>query len=342
MSSRRGSAIFLVCILGLALYARAEQRAVPGTKPGTREIPVLWRDPGPVERLDFTSGAGGTALKPTPPFEYDKELASGAWPKLKVKDARGLEWVVKWGDEIKAEIFSTRLVWACGYFVEPIYYIESGTIEHATGLTRTARFVSTDGRFQPARFQIWDKNLLKNNNFAWSSNPFVGTHELNGLKILVMLTSNWDTKDARDVDTGVNTAITKYLSPGVVDHRYMVFDWGATLGKWGLPGLGRNKWDCEGYAAQSKDLVKRLPGDQLHWGYRTAHHRGDLVENVTVEDVRWLLRYLGRVSDAQLRAGLTAAGATPEETQCFAAAVRARIEQLKAVAAAPQTSRAPQ
>jgi hypothetical protein len=346
MPSRKAPAILLVCVLAFGLFAHAQRRPAPAGKKNPPETSILWRDPGAVEKLDFTSGAGGTALRPAPPFKFDKEISSGAWPKVRVKDGRGVEWAVKWGDEIKAETFSSRLVWACGYFVEPTQYVKSGKITHATGLTRAAKFVAADGTFQPARFQIWDRNLLKKNNWTWSYNPFVGTQELDGLKILVMLTSNWDTKDARDVDTGVNTAITKQLSPsGRPEYRYMMFDWGATLGKWGLPGLVRNKWDCEGYAGQSKDFVKRDAGGQLEWGYRGYHHRGELKENVTVEDVRWLLRYLGRVTDAQLRAGLTAAGATPEETQCFAAAVRARIEQLKAVAAGPQaplTSRSPQ
>lgn len=47
--------------------------------------------------------------------------------------------------------------------------------------------------------------------WSWNANPFVGTHELNGLKILMMLTSNWDAKDARDGE-GSNTAV--YTKPG--------------------------------------------------------------------------------------------------------------------------------
>ena len=46
--------------------------------------------------------------------------------------------------------------------------------------------------------------------WAWHDNPFVGTPELNGLKILMMLMSNWDNKDVRDVARGSNTAIFEY------------------------------------------------------------------------------------------------------------------------------------
>jgi len=45
--------------------------------------------------------------------------------------------------------------------------------------------------------------------------------------------------------------------------------------------------------------------------------------------VAWLVRYLGRINDEQLRAGLLASGATSEEAGCFTAAIRDRIEQLR-------------
>ena len=48
--------------------------------------------------------------------------------------------------------------------------------------------------------------------------------------------------------------------------------------------------------------------------------------------MRWLCRYLGRVTDLQLRDGLQASGATPEEADCFTRAIRDRITQLQRVA----------
>jgi hypothetical protein len=46
--------------------------------------------------------------------------------------------------------------------------------------------------------------------------------------------------------------------------------------------------------------------------------------------VAWLMRYLGRISDAQLGAALHAAGASESDEACFTKALRARIEQLRA------------
>ena len=41
--------------------------------------------------------------------------------------------------------------------------------------------------------------LFDEHSWAWADNPFIGTKQLAGLKIVNMLLSNWDTKDRRDV-----------------------------------------------------------------------------------------------------------------------------------------------
>jgi hypothetical protein len=70
--------------------------------------------------------------------------------------------------------------------------------------------ISTDGSFRDARFELDEPHVVKHfdeHSWAWNDNPFVGTRELNGLKIVMMLLSNWDNKDVRDVARGSNTAI---------------------------------------------------------------------------------------------------------------------------------------
>jgi hypothetical protein len=44
------------------------------------------------------------------------------------------------------------------------------------------------------------------------------------------------------------------------------------------------------------------------------------------------MQYLSRITDDQIRAGLRASGATPDEVTCFTSAVRDRINQLQAAA----------
>jgi len=69
----------------------------------------------------------------------------------------------------------------------------------------------------------------------------------------------------------------------------------------------------------------------VRFGYQ-GQHTEDFKSRIGVEDVQWLMQYLGRITDAQIRAGLLASGATREEEQCFTRALRDRIEQLRNIA----------
>jgi hypothetical protein len=294
----------------------------------------LWHDPGAVERLDFRGGPGGREREPRPPFHFVEEHDTGSNPCMTVRDARGLRWRVKWGDEVKSETFSTRLAWAAGYHVEAAYYVASGHIEGAENLGRARSCVAEDMSFSDARFE-WDeegvRKLFDEHGWSWDDNPFAGTKELAGLKVLLMLVSNWDNKDVRDVARGSNTAVFEHtLADGTIEARYLIIDWGASMGKTGSP-LTRTKWDCEGFAAQNADFVRGVSGGVLSWGF-TGQRTDEATEGIEVGHVRWLMRYLGRVTDAQLREGLLTSGATPEEAGCFTRALRWRIEQLARVA----------
>jgi hypothetical protein len=291
---------------------------------------TLWRDPGEVERLDFRGGPGGVDGAPAPPFRFVEEHATGSNPCLSVRDARGRVWRVKWGDEVRSESFAVRMVWAAGYYVESAYFVPEGEIEGAVELTRARSCVTEDCRFRDARFELDEEGVRKlfdEHGWSWDDNPFIGTHELAGMKIMLMLLSNWDNKDVRDVARGSNTAIFEHRLPdGTMEARYLIIDWGATMGKWGSP-LTRSKWDCEGFASQNADFVRGVEGGVVQWGY-TGQRTDEATEGVTVEDVRRLQRFIGRITDEQLREGLLVSGATDAEADCFTRALRERIEQL--------------
>lgn len=316
--------------------ARPVEKRVSHPKHVAKAINILWHDPGRVEALDFANGVGGRATAPRPPFRFLDEDMSGSNPKLKVRDARGAEWSVKWSEEAKPEVFASRLAWACGYIAQPEYFVPAGQIVGVKHLTRAAAAVQPDGSFRDARFQLRTKSpkFLKHHNWAWNYNPFVGTKELNGLKVLMMLTSNWDNKDARDIDRDSNLAIFE-TSKHPREYLYFVADWGASMGKWGRV-YNRSKWDCKGYTEQTPTLVKGVRNGLVEWSY-VGQRTEDAVKGIQVSDVAWLMRYLGRITDAQLRAGLRASGATPDETECFTRAVRTRIDELRRVATVAQT-----
>jgi len=71
------------------------------------------------------------------------------------------------------------------------------------------------------------------------------------------------------------------------------------------------KWDCSGFAKQTPDFVKGVVNGSLQWGFNGKNQR-EVTSDITVQDVQWLLQYLGRVTDAQIRIGLLASGAAPE------------------------------
>ena len=325
--------------LGLQFFWRAKGsyklwRAGPRPLFGLRHR--LWRDPGEVERLDTTSGPGGPSLKPIAPFTFIEEHLLGSQPCLSVRDANGRRWRVKWGHEVQPETFAVRLAWACGYFAEITHYVASGTIARTGVLTRTAGCVNIAGRFADARFELDDpdvEKLFEAHSWSWTDNPFVGTRELAGLKIVLMLISNWDNKDRRDVARGSNTAIyLTRVSRWAREAQYLIVDWGGSMGRWGGTAVTRGRWDPAGFAAQTPQFVTGVTDGFVHFGF-TGQRTADARASIRVKDVRWLCRYLGRITDDQLRAALTASGATAEETDAFAASLRARITQLQRVAA---------
>jgi hypothetical protein len=323
--------ILIVCALAVSLVpASGQAKRRPGESPAAvaTKAPVLWRDPGNVESLDFTNGPGGSRNAPRPPFTFVEEDTGGTNPKIKVTDAAGHNWGVKWGSEIHGEVFSSRLLWATGYFVEPSYYVKSSRVQGVKDAGRAEKYLKSDGSFTDARFELKDKGITKQTDkesWSWDSNPFKGTRELNGLKIMVMLTSNWDPKDQADDQS--NTAIYTMRTGEVL---YVISDWGATMGKWGGV-FSREKWDCDGYASQTKKFVTGVEGTVVKFGY-DGKKQSDIREGIRVSDVKWLLGYLGRITDAQIRDGLAASGATPEEVSCFATSIRERINQLKRAA----------
>jgi hypothetical protein len=292
---------------------------------------ILWQNPGQVDRKNLASGAGGAATIPRPPFRFVAEDNGGSSPKVKVRDARGNSWSVKFGEEVRSETFASRIAWVAGYTVEPTHFVAEGRILGVKGLTRAKASIRPDGSFHDARFQLRSQKakFSKRYNWSWVNNPFLGTKELNGLKIVVMLVSDWDDKDARDIDRDANTAVFEERSGRTTRYLQFIPDWGGSMGKWGNVAL-RSKWDCKGYRGQNNDFIKGVKNGFVEWGY--SGQRNEVTQGIRPADVHWLMQYLGRLTDAQLRAGLRASGAVPADIECFTSAIRDRLVRLQDVA----------
>lgn len=313
---------------------------MPGFEPSKA---VLWQDPGQVDLRDFQYGPGGPGLQPQAPFTFEKEDLSGRSPKVRVRDGKGRTWVVKFGEEALPDVFASRLAWAIGYYAEPNYFLAGETLRGAHGLGRASRYVDEQGLANGGRFQLRTKDpeYMAGYSWGWGENPFSGTVQMNGLRILMMLVSNWDDKDIRDDQGGVTQSIhnvTLWMRQGTNNaimrdgERYIFFidDWGASMGRWG-GSIARSKGDPDGFLTESEHFVRGVRDGQVEFGFKALHTK-NLTDGIRVSDVSWLMQYLGRVTDAQLTVGLIASGAAPGVASSYTKALRMRIHQLEQVA----------
>ena len=182
-----------------------------------------------------------------------------------------------------------------------------------------------------ARLERSVKGQKKSGNWSWFKNPFVGTKELNGLRIMMALINNWDLKE-------VNNAIYDETGEGP---RYVVSDLGATFGETGNP-IVRSKSNPGDYSAS--DFIQKVTpefvdfpfeqpaasghGDRSSGKYVDRTHMQDIVKEIPVADAKWLGKLLEPLSDEQIRDCFRAAGYSPEEVEGNAAMVKERIKDL--------------
>jgi hypothetical protein len=324
--------IFLGTSMPVGAQNAAKQKAEQ--KPAANRPAVLWRQPDNISSLNLVYGAGGYEHAPDPngTYTFDKEDMNGTSPKFDVKDGQGVKWRVKLGQEPQAETAATRLLWAAGYFVDEDYYLPEIKVEGLPKLHRGENFVSEGGVVHRVRLERKSKEIKKIGNWDWFENPFVGTRELNGLRVLMALLNNWDL-------TTINNAI--YLVDG--EQRYLVSDPGAAFGKTGN-SISRSKSDLKGYE-ESKFIEKETPVEVdfvMHSrpflptivnlpNYKKRSKIEDMTKHIPRADARWLGHLLGQLSEEQIRDCFRAAGYTPDEVKGFSQEVEKRIAELKAL-----------
>jgi hypothetical protein len=283
---------------------------------------VLWQEPGRIEAVDFSK----VETEPKAPYIFLREDLHGTSPKVYVRDANGVEWRVKGGRDTMPEAFITRFVSALGYYAETTVFSARGRIEGVPPLKRASGFIKSDGSYTWASFEKMEKDARFIGSWSWIDPALKNNRELKGLKVLVMLFSNWDNKDKRDAYKGSNTSILELANGRLM---YFVNDWGQSLGSWGRL-FGRMNWDCDLFAKQTPEFVLGVHDGAVRFGY-SGGHTLRFRDDIRVEDVNWLMQYLGRITDAQIRMGLKASGASSEQEECFSRELRSRIEQLRKI-----------
>ncbi|MEO8663811.1 MAG: hypothetical protein ABI693_35480 [Bryobacteraceae bacterium] len=320
------AAITLVFTLAMPVSAQALREAAVGTM----RVGVVWHDPGQANSLDLINGAGGKKYRPGATFRFVKEDMKGTSPKFEVEDEHGVVWKVKLGEETKAETAATRLVWAAGYFVDEDYYVPEVRVANLPTLHRGRQFVSDNGVVHGARLERKIKGEKKGGTWSWSKNPLVGTKEMNGLRVLMALTNNWDLKQVNnDIYEGKDG-----------ERRYVVSDLGATFGKTGSP-FTRSKSNLRDYSRTK--FVQHVKPETVDFylssrppliavfnlpNYIARTRMQAVAKNIPRSHAKWVGQLLGRLSAEQIRDCFRAGGYSPEEAEGFAKAVEGRIAEL--------------
>jgi hypothetical protein len=298
------------------------------------KIPTtLWQAPHDIGTRDLFYGQLGRAGQPSGPFRFIEEDLDGGSPKFVVKDGRGIRWKVKLGNEAKPETAATRLLSAVGYFTDVTYYLPQLRVLGLPKLSRGRNYVSTNGIVHGARLERMEKGIKKIDDWSWFDNPFVGTKEFNGLRVMMALMNNWDLKKS-------NNAIYDLRGR---EERYAVKDLGATFGKTGGDGT-RSKGDLEDYLESefideltptSVDLVLHSRPPILYAVavpyYIKRTRMAKVADDIPRAHARWMGQWLARLSDKQIRDVFRGAGYETQEADAYARKVRERIRELNSL-----------
>jgi len=335
-----GSWVVVILIaLPVAAAAKKRDKDQSQKKEITRSAPAfLWRNPVDIRSRNLFYGPGGKEDEPHSRFTFLKEDQSGTNPKFDVRDQDGAKWRVKLGPEARPETVASRLVWAAGYFANEDYFMPLLHVEDMPRLHRGQDLVSPNGSIANVRLKRYLKGEKKIGSWRWRRNPFSGTRELNGLRVIMALMNNWDLKDD-------NNAV--YQEDHGPDSRapemhYLISDLGASFGttgpSWTRP---RSRGDLNSYR-HSKFITKVTPEYidfstptrpavlyifnpkqliihlRLHW----------IGKHIPRSDVHWMGQLLAQLSPDQIRDAFRAAGYSPQQVEAFTELVQGRVAEL--------------
>jgi len=314
MISRATSAV-----VGLALFVAACGGAVairaPEHPPSPDQIKELWIDPGD-EARDLFWGIGGKKYAPESDavYKFKDRDDIGFSSSYGVKDKNDVEWSAKIGPEAQTEVVVSRILWGLGYHQPPIYYLPSWKLER-DGQVR----VESEARFRP---KIKDLERLKE-YWWWQQNPFVGTRELSGLLVVLMMFNSSDLKND-------NNSIFKLKEPwDGTDRWFVVRDVGAALGETGKMFPRRN-W-LEGF--EQHGFITAIDGDHVQFDYVELHQ--ELISMIHPADVLWAAQRMQRITDAQWHDAFRAANYADADAARFIHRLKEKIDDGLALRARP-------
>lgn len=270
----------------------------------------MWEKVNVAER-DLFYGPGGKELLPDlSEISFIKEEKAGHTKKYRIKDGKGQIWIAKLGREARPETAAVRLLYGLGYKTDINYLVPKLTIPNF-------------GTFENVRLETRSENVRSLGNWKWLDNPFRGTNELQGLKIMMVFMTNWDVLDIQNDILEVTTADNK-------ENQFIVSDLGATFGRLGNNNLplfhrfGRTTGKPKDFS-KSK-LIRKVKNGKVELSYKGKNR--EIFEGITVENAEWLYDLLSKLTDKQIADAFRAANYSPSEIEIYIKAVKSKIAEL--------------
>jgi hypothetical protein len=301
-------------------------------------ITYLWQEPQNISAENLFYGRGGEQHQPHGPFTFESEDLAGTNPKYDVRDADGVKWKIKLGAEARPEAVAARFVWAAGYHADEDYFLPviqvNGMPKH---VHRGEDLIEPGGvmRYVRLKREGFGKKV---GNWSWKDNPFAGSREMYGLRVMMAVINNWDLKDE-------NNAIRDFKKgdPEGATREYEVSDLGASFGTTGRKfSHTKAKGNLYQYAI-STFIVRTRPDSvdfnvpsrpplMLAFDPREYAERMDMRwigDDIPRPDARWIGDLLGQLSQGQIRDAFRAGGYEGEELNGFVVEFEKRIAELK-------------
>ena len=221
-----------------------------------------------------------------------------------------------------------------------IFCLKSKVDQVPKQLKRGRKLIAADGAIRNVRLKRYLPDEEKIGNWEWSDNPFKGTRELDGLKVMMAIINNWDLKDVN------NTIYQKKRGESGPEQVYMVSDLGAAFAgnAFGWP-IEKSRGYLKGYL-RSK-FIRHTAPDYVDFAtparpkfmyfffgpgaYRNRVHMRWIGKHIPRENAAWVGQMLARLSREQIEDAFRAAGYDPEQVDGFSTVFEHRIEELKSL-----------
>jgi hypothetical protein len=327
-----------VTVIVLAVLAGLcpAQKVAPTKAPGKA---VLWTEPGDIRSRNLFFGPGGEEGQPQEPVEFQQEDTGGTSPKFTVRDTADKKWTAKLGLEAQPETAATRLLWSIGYTANENYFFPQLHVKNMPAtLHRGQDLAGRGGEVPSVRLQRHPGDYKRTGKWNWRHNPFYGTREFNGLRVVMGLIGNWDLKHDN------NAILEDEKRDGPV--RYEVSDVGTAFG---TSGKSYSDKASKGnrHAYHHERLVSRKTKDhvdlnfpkipianvfEFKWIFVFHQLRIRWVgKHIPREDARWVGSLLAQLNPGQIRDAFRAAGYSDQEVADYTQSVISRIQELNAL-----------